>query len=96
MSESSKIRSLNVGIADELKLEELEGRLELSPIGVLEMLLAEADIGTAPIRENCPTDCNCHGAYEREPSCRAYDDSPPKENCSINNACGDYGCSALA
>jgi hypothetical protein len=53
------IQSLNEGIAKELKLIELEQRAELSPIGILDVLVTHVDLIDPGLQYDCKSQGNC-------------------------------------
>lgn len=89
MANKSKIISLNEGFARELHLTELEHRIELSPIGILDLLVSSPDFGDAEA-----ADCKNRGSCSDYNNCNVDDCSPHcgMKNCNAQPACPGDAC----
>lgn len=91
MAEKSRIHSLNDGIARELRLVELEEKVELSPIGILDLLVSSPEVGDDGA-DDCRKFCdvrNCQGYCEVNNDC-TEDTDCKRDECTILGDCKTF------
>jgi hypothetical protein len=82
MSESKKeINSINRSILEELSIVPLEDREELSPVGILDVLVSNAELLDPQVEGNCTVDNTCG----------AKDNCGANGNCAVKGKCGSKG-----
>ncbi len=83
MSEEQKkpIKSVNQSIIDELAIATLESRVELSPVGVLDVMLENPHHLDPQVEGNCSVDNTCG----------SKDNCVGQGNCGVQGKCGSKG-----
>jgi hypothetical protein len=56
---SSEVVSLNDGIMKDLQVKELEEKTELSPVGILDVLISSTDSDTGTADDSCGCNGQC-------------------------------------
>ncbi len=91
MSDKPKLRSLNEGIAAELNLVELEEKLELSPVGILDLLVSSASFGDNTFASDCNDYCRSQGNCDKcGTHCHINVPPDPNPDC-LRNECTILG-----